>query len=325
MKQILKIGLLVSMALSSPYTLAQSYPVKPITLVAPFAPGGDADLSARSLAAAAGNYIDQPIIVINQPGANGSIGTQRVRDAVPDGYTLLLSRVGSQAILPALQPTPRYQWNDFTFIGLLELNPMVCIVGANSSIKTLDDLITKLRSNPGQLNYSTSGSATVLNFMPQMLFDLAKLGKNIAMEISYRGGGEAAVAVASGEVDFSCLNVGSTLSLIKSGKVRAIVSTLPQRFKDLPEVPTVREAGFSQLEVMVGWSALVGPPGMSPESVDKWTQVMKQISFDPNWIRSTEKIGGVYRYATPQETSRFIAEQVRTYQSLGKMLDIQVQ
>lgn len=304
---------------------AQSYPSRPITLVAPFAAGGDADLSARNLAAAASGHISQPIVVMNRAGASGSIGTQSVRDATPDGYTLLLSRVGSQAILPALQPTLKYKWNDFTFISLLELNPLVCIVKAESPIKTLADLVETLRKNPGKLNYSTSGSATVLNLTPQMIFDIAKLGKDIAVEIPYKGGGEAATAVASGQADFACLNVGPALGLIKGGRVRAIVSTLPERFKDLPDVPTAREAGFPQLEVMVGWSALVGPPNMSKEALDKWVDAMGKISKDPKWIQGTERIGGLPRYTTPQETLKFVEDQVAAYQRLGKVLNLQIQ
>jgi len=303
---------------------SQSYPIRPITLVAPFSPGGDADLSARNLAAVASNYINQPVIVINQAGANGSIGTRYVRNALPNGYTMLLSRVGSQVIMPALQPV-NYQWNEFTFISMLELNPMVCIVQSRSSIVDLKNLVEILRSNPGKLNYSTSGSATVLNLMPQMIFDVAGLGKDAAVEIKYNSGGQAAVAVTSGEVDFSCLNVGSAIGLIKSGKIRAIVSTSPNRLKDLPEVPTARESGFPQLEAMVGWSALVGPPNMSNEAVAIWADAMEKISKDPQWIQGTEKIGGIPYYTTPNKTIKFVEEQFATYHRLGKRLNLQIE
>ena len=177
---------------------AQQYPSKPIQLIAPFGPGGDADLAARNLAAVAHAHLPQPMVVMNRAGAGGTVGTLAVKEAAPDGYTLLLSRVGSHAIAPAIQPGLKYKWNDFTFISLLELNPMVCIVRADSPIKTLADLVESLKKNSGKLTYSTSGTGTVLNFATQTLFDAAKLGKNAAVEVPYKSGGEAATAVASG-------------------------------------------------------------------------------------------------------------------------------
>lgn len=323
MKKLLA-GLAVSLFAVTP-VFSQSYPTRPITLVAPFAPGGDADLSARNLSAVAPAHLSQPLVVLNKAGGGGIVGTQFVRDAAPDGYTLLLSRVGPHAISSALQPSLKYKWNEFTFISLLELNPMICIVKADSPIKTLNDLIDALRRSPGKMNYSTSGSATVLNFLPQLIFDVAKLGKNAAVEIPYKGGGDAAMAVATGQADFSCLNLGPALSLMQGGRVRAIVQTFAERFKDLPNVPTTREAGYPQLEVMVGWSALVGPPNMPKEVVDKWAATMAAIGKDPKWISGTEKIGGLPKPTTPAETAQFIQEQVAVYERLGKLLNIQIQ
>src|ERR1035441_7508731 len=107
---------------------AVAYPDRPITFIVPFAAGGDADLAGRNLAAAAQGLLKQPVVVINKAGASGSIGSQQVENESTDGYTLLVARVGSNAVLPALQKNLSYKWNDFTFIGLLELNPVVCVV-----------------------------------------------------------------------------------------------------------------------------------------------------------------------------------------------------
>ncbi len=303
---------------------AQQYPSKPIQLVAPFGPGGDADLAARNLAAAAHAHLPQPMVVMNRAGAGGTVGTLAVKEAAPDGYTLLLSRVGSHAIAPAIQPGLKYKWNDFTFISLLELNPMVCIVRADSPVKTLTDLVDSLKKNPGKLTYSTSGTGTVLNFATQTLFDAAKLGKNAAVEVPYKSGGEAATAVASSQADFSCLNLGPALPLMRGNRVRAIVQTVPERFKDLPDVPTAREAGYPQLEVMVGWSALVGPPNMPKDVVNRLSAAMAKIGADPKWTSGTEKIGGMPKPTTPEEAAKFVGEQVAVYERLGKLLNIEI-
>ncbi len=302
--------------------VAQTYPDRPVTIVAPFGAGGDADIAARNLAAVSQRVLGQSVIVTNRAGASGAIGSLAVRNAKPDGYTLLLARVGSQAVLPALQKSLDYQWNSFTFLGLLELNPVVCAVRADSTLKSMADLAEALRSRPGKLNYSTSGAGTILNFGPQLLFDVLGLGKDAAVQIAYKGGGDAALALLSGDADFSCGNLTSMIGNIKGGKLRALVTTTPERLKDLPDVPTAREAGFAQLETIVGWSALYGPPGMDREVVERWSKVLQAAARDPQWISATEKVGSSPRVLSPAETEKFVAEQYAVYDKLGRLLGL---
>lgn len=303
---------------------AQAYPQHPITLIVPFSAGGDADIAARNLAPLAQRLLGQPIVPMNRAGASGAIGSQAVRAAKPDGYTLLLARVGSQVVLPALQQGLGYKWNDFSFIGLLELNPLVCAVRTDSPYRTLADLVQALRNKPGQLNYSTSGAATILNFGPQLLFDVLKLGKGAAVQIAYKGGSEAALAVLSGEVDFSCGNLTSMIGNIKGAKLRALLTTTPERLKDIPDVPTAREAGYPQLEAIVGWSALYGPPGLPKEVVERWVEVLNAAAKDGNWIAATEKAGSTPRVLWPAETEKFASEQFGVYERLGRQLQIEL-
>ncbi|MDQ2734540.1 MAG: tripartite tricarboxylate transporter substrate binding protein, partial [Pseudomonadota bacterium] len=214
--------------------------------------------------------------------------------------------------------------NDFTLLGLLELNPVVCVSRADSPIRSMKDLVDALRARPGKLNYSTSGAATILNFGPQLLFDVLKLGKDAAVQIAYKGGSEAALAVLSGDVDFSCGNLTSVIGNIKAGKLRALITTTPERLKDLPDVATSREAGYPQLEAIVGWSALYGPPGMSSELVDRWVSTLAIAARDPQWIAATEKAGSIPRVLSPAETEKFAAEQFAVYERLGRQLQIEL-
>ena len=294
----------------------------PVTLVVPFSVGGDADLAARSLAVVAQRTLAQTIVVVNRAGANGAIGTAAVRAAKPDGTTMLLGRVGSQVVLPAIQPSVGYKWNELTFIGLLELNPVVCVTRSESPIKSMKDLVDALRARPGKLNYSTSGAATILNFAPQMLFDITRLGKDAAVQIIYKGGSEAILAVLTGDVDFSCGNLTSAIGNVKGGKLRALVTTTPDRLKDLPDVPTARESGYPQLEAIVGWSGLYGPPGMSRELVERWVGALAAAARDPQWIAATEKAGSIPRVLGPAESEKYAAEQFAVYERLGRQLQI---
>ncbi len=301
---------------------AQSYPNKPITIVAPFVAGGDADQSARNLATVAQNVLKQSVIVVNKGGASGAIGSQFVKDAAPDGYTLLLARVGSQAVLPAMKSDLSYKWNDFTFIGLLELNPVVCVVNAESPYKTFEDLTKAITAQPGKLNYSSSGPGTILNFASQLILQSLKLKPDAAMNVSYKGGSEAVVAVLAKEVDFSCGNLTSALTQINSSKLRALVVTTPERVKEIPTVPTAKEVGMPQLEAIVGWSALYGPPKMSPEIVNKWVEVLGIADKDANWQAGNVRYGGIPRILSPMDTEKFAVSQYVTYSKLSSQLGI---
>lgn len=313
-------GALILMVAST--ATSAPYPDKPILVVAPFTAGGDSDLAARNLTAVFPKYTGQNGVVLNKVGASGAIGSEYVKKAVADGYTLLLARVGSQATLPALKPDLAYKWNEFTFLGLLELNPYVCAVRADSPYKTFGDLVEGVRKNPGKLKYSTAGVGTIHEMGPQMLFDILKLGKDAGIQIPYKGGGDATVALMSGEVDINCTNLGTALSFIKSGQLRALMTTTPERYKEIPNVPTAKEVGYPQLERIIGWSALYGPPGMDRKLVAYWGGVLQKVAQDPQWITATERIGSVPRILPPEETARFVKEQFETYDRLGKAIGL---
>ncbi len=301
------------------------YPNKPILIIAPFSAGGDSDLAARNLAGVLPKYIGQNAIVLNKVGASGAIGSEYVRKATPDGYILLLARVGSQATLPALKPDLEYKWNDFTFLGLLELNPYVCAVRGDSPYKTFGDLVEGIRKNPGRLKYSTAGVGTIHEMGPQMLFDILKLGKEAAIQVPYKGGGDATVALMSGQVDINCTNLGTALGFIKAGQLRALMTTTPERYKEIPNVPTAREVGYPQLERIIGWSALYGPPGMDRKLVAHWGDLLQKVAKDPQWVGATERIGSVPRIMNPADTARFVREQFETYDRLGKAIGLTLQ
>jgi tripartite-type tricarboxylate transporter receptor subunit TctC len=303
---------------------AQGYPDRPISLIVPFSAGGDADLAARNLAAAAQEILGQNMVVMNRAGAGGAVGSNAARTAVADGYTLLMGRVGSQAVLPALQNPPPYQWNDFSLIGVLELSPVVCVVRSDSPYKSMKDLADALRAHPGKLNYSTTGPATILNFAPQLLFDVLKIGKDAAVSIVYKGGGEAALAVLTGDADFSCGNLTSLMGNLQAGKMRALITTTPTRTKDLPDVPTARQAGYPQLEVIVGWSALYGPPNLPREVTERLTAMLAKVAKDARWIAATEKAGSIPHVRSEKDSLRFAEEQFLVYQRLGRNLQIEM-
>ena len=301
---------------------AQAYPARPITLVAPYAAGGDSDLAGRNLANAATKFMGQPLIMTNVVGASGTIGSQRVRTAAADGYTLLIARGGSQAITPALDSKTPYKWNDFTMLSILELNPVACVVKPDAPYKTMKDLIDAIKANPGKLNYATAGRGTTQHMAVEVILRNVGLPSSAAEMIGYKGGGEVTTAVLSGQVQFMCNNMTSIGGQLKGGLLRALVTSTPERLKDYPDVPTAREASIPDLEQVTGWSGLYGPPGLPPDVVAKWVDTLKKLSTDADWLRGNATFGGIPAIRSPEDTEKFARSQYELYERLGTALNL---
>jgi tripartite-type tricarboxylate transporter receptor subunit TctC len=301
---------------------AQGYPSKPITFIIPFAAGGDSDLSGRNVAQHAPKYLNnQPIVPVNRTGASGAIGAMAVRNAAPDGYTLLVGRIATHAILPALDSKLAYKWNEFTMLSLIELNPYICFLRTDSPYKSTAELIAAIRAYPGKLNFSTAGIGTSQNMAAQYLMTLAGLTKDHAVGIHYKGGGEVTSAVLGGQVHFACNNAPTVIPQVKAGVLRGLFVT-PTRLAELPEVPSATEAGFPDMNKIVGWTALMGPPGLPKEVVEKWTEVFARLASDPAWQQGNARIGGIAAIRSPAETERFVREQFELYDNLVATLGI---
>ena len=302
---------------------AQQYPAKPITLVIPFGAGGDSDLSGRLLAQYASKYLGNASFVpLNRVGASGSIGTMSVRTAAPDGYTLLIARIATHAVYPALESKAPYKWNEFTMLSLLELNPYICAVKADSPVKSVQDLHAAIRKDPGKLNFSTAGPGTSQNMAAQYLMSLAGLKPDAAVGIHYKSGGEVTSALLGGQVHFACNNATTMVSQIRAGALRGLFVTTPARLPEAPELQTAREAGVPDMEKIVGWTALMGPPGMPKELIDRWTAVLASVAKDPEWLAGIAKIGGIPAIRSPAETERYVREQYELYDKLITALGI---
>jgi tripartite-type tricarboxylate transporter receptor subunit TctC len=299
------------------------YPSRSILLVVPYTAGSDADLAARNLAAHAPRYLNgHTLVVANQPGASGAIGTLAVRNATPDGYRLLLARIASQVILPATDRKTPYGASDFTFLSVLESNPYVCAVKADAPYASMKDLVAEIRKSPGKLNFATVGAGTIQNFGPQYLFSLAGLPKDAAVGIPYKGSGEVTVSLLGGHTQFACSNLGALLGHLQSGALRPLMTTTRQPLKELPNVPTARSLGWPELESLAAWSALAGPPKLPRELVERWTDVLGKLAQDPAWLAGVDKLGGIPAVRNPAETDKFVRDQYRLYEGLAERLGL---
>jgi tripartite-type tricarboxylate transporter receptor subunit TctC len=309
-------------SLAATTAVAEDYPNKAITLIAPYAAGGDSDASARNLSAVAQKYLGHPVIVQNVVGASGIIGSMKVKQSPPDGYTLLIARGGSHAINPAIDSSTPYKWNDWTFISLLDFNPVACVVKGDSPYKTMKDLLAELKAHPGKLNYATAGPGTTQHLAVEVLLKSAGLPSNSAEQIGYKGGGEATQAILTGTVQFLCNNIPTLGGQLKAGTMRGLLTTTAERLKEYPDIPTARELDLAPMEDVMGWSGLFGPPGLPPDVVNKWVEVLKKIAQDPDWLRGNASFGGIPAVRSPQDTEKFAHEQFELYTRLGTALGL---
>ncbi len=307
-----------------PYLLAdQNYPLRPIQLVAPYGPGGAADLSARILSHTAPRYLGGDILVLNRSGASGVIGSTAVSRAKPDGYTLLLARAGSQSSVPAINPNIPYRWNDFTFIALLEQNPFVITVHENSRFQDLADLKHAIKEGETIL-FASAGIGTLLHIGTLMLFNELDATSEQAIHIPFSGGGEALTALLGQHVDLVFQNYSAATAGISAGKIRPLAITSHQRLPSIPEVPTVGELGYHRLHSITGWSALYGPPGLDKAVVDHWQDTLQQLKMDPQWLSMTRKLNSVPDIRNQEETNQFVEAQFLQFKALVERLDIAI-
>lgn len=299
------------------------YPAKPVTLVSPYGPGGAADLAARTIAGTAPPYLGQAVLVVNRTGAAGVTGSTTVAKGKPDGYTLLLARVGSQAAVPAINRKIPYKWDEFTFLGLLELNPFVLVVNADSPIQSLDDV--KAASGGEKLSYASAGVGTLLHVAMVMVLDQFGLPQDAMKHVPYKGGGKAAAAVVGGHVDMMFQNLSGVIGNIQAGKLRALAVSTPERVAAIPDVPTVAEAGYPALETVVGWSGVWGPPGMDQAAADKWVEVLGKLKDDKAWNKLTKGLGSIPSVRGPEDTKAFVENQYEAFKTLTEKLGMTIQ
>ena len=324
-----KMKLIVGMAFAAASALpvmAQDYPSQPIQLTAPYGPGGASDLAARNLANIAPDYVGQPVLVTNRAGAGGATGSAYVKNSDPDGYNLLLARIGSHSISPALKSSMPYQWDDFTYLGLLEINPAACATATSKPYQTLEELRAAIEENPGAVTYSSAGVGTLHHLGGIMLLD--ELGFEdpsvAATHIPFQSGGAAAAAAATGQVDFVCSNISAIISQIEGGQLRPLVVTTPERVDTLPDVPTASELGIPGIEALVGWSGLVGPPDLSEDVIATWAAALQEIGQDERWSAQTESLGSVPMMLSPEETVEFVENQYSTFKGLVEKLNLKI-
>jgi tripartite-type tricarboxylate transporter receptor subunit TctC len=313
MKTIIGIGLagLLGLPLASvAHAQAGNYPEKSVTIIADAAPGATPDVDARFVAEGLSKIWGQQVIVINHPGANGSIAARIATEAVPDGYTLFMPALSTFAALPSIAPNlPLKLPRDFVPIGYTAENPMFFAVTPSLGVSTLPELIALAKKDPGKISIAVTGVGRLTHMTGLVFQDRADIK---LLPVPYNGGPAAALAdVAGGRVSMIIEGYSGIVGSVKAGQVKLIAVAARERLPQFPDLPTVAETipGFSA----TGWQVLVAPLGTPAAIVSKVSADLAKVVSDPDFKKRLSNIGSYSRAMTPEEVLAFVQKEQDTW------------
>ena len=290
----------------------QGYPTKPIRLIVPAAPGGGTDFSARLIGAKLTEAWGQTVVIDNRAGASGNIGAELAAKAVPDGHTLVMP-ITSFPVNPGLfARMPFNTEKDFAPIILVASAPLLLVVNPSVPAKSVGELITLAKARAGQLNYANSGSGTTAHLAGELFKRMA--GVQI-VSIAYKGGGPAVIDLIAGNVQIYFSTIPAALQQVKAGKLRALAVTSTTRVAEIPEMPTVAEAGLPGFQV-IGWFGLFAPAGTPNAVVQKLNSEIVKTLKAPETRERLAGHGLIPGGGTPQDLGRFLTEEIARWRKL---------
>ena len=308
-------GVLLGVVMIAGAHAQEPYPNRAVTIVTPFAAGGGSDITTRMLAESLRHILKQPVVVQNTPGAGGTVGSQQVARATPDGYTLLLHHVG-MATAPALYKDLQFDpVKSFEQVGLFTDQPMVIVSRKSFPASNLAELVAHLKKNEGKVNFAAAGLGSATHLCA-MLFEQVT-GTKVTM-VQYKGASPALVDLQGDRVDLLCDAPSFVGPHVASGTLKAFVVTGDKRLSSMPNIPTATEAGFPKFDVSV-WYGLYAPAGTPKPIVDTLSRALQAAIADPNVIAQMPKMETVLfgtRDATPAAHREKLASQIEQWRTM---------
>jgi len=310
---------LVATTLAGAAARAEDYPVRPIRVVVPFGPGGPADVAARLIGNVLQESLGQPFVIENRTGAGGLIGTQEAAKSLPDGYTLLMmsnTQTANESLVPLAQR--KYElMRDLVPIAPVNYSDLVIVVHPDVAAKTLQDFIALAKSQPGKLNYASSGQGTPYHMAGELFKTMA--GVDI-VHVPYRNSGEARSGVIGGQVQMMIDAVPAMAPNIAEKQVRALATTGTARSSVLPDVPTVTEAGVPGYEATI-WLGLMAPAGTPKPIIDKLNAAVSAFVKRPEILKLWQEQGALPMSMSPEEFDKFLRNDIAKWAEVVKKFD----
>lgn len=294
---------------------AASYPNKPVTIVVGYPAGGSTDLVGRLVANEIEKHLGQTVIVENLGGAGGAIGAQKVANAKPDGYTLLVGANNEIAIANMINKSIKYKINDFTPIGVVASQPMVLVASQKAGVKNTEAFYQAVKANPAKFSYGSSGVGTALHLAGEMMKDQAKIDMQ---HVPYRGVPALTNDVLGNNIEYGVFVLSSGLPLIKAGKVQAIATTEAKRYAATPDIPALAEhPAFKNVDIN-SWFAMMGPANMPAPVVAKIKEALNKTMAAPEFRKKMEDAGAQVM-DSQIDASQYINGEIAKYK---KIIDV---
>ncbi|MCS3504892.1 Bug family tripartite tricarboxylate transporter substrate binding protein [Achromobacter sp. AGC78] len=308
--------------LAGPTAQAADYPEKPVTMIVPFVPGGSSDITARSVTPVLSQTLGQTFVVENKPGANSAIGAQALARSTPDGYTMMVGSIGTFAINEALYKNLSYNPSkDFAYLTQAVRNPNVLVAATKFPASTVAELVAYAKKNPGSVSYASSGTGSS-DHLSAVLF--RQRTDSTGVDVPYKGGGAAIADLIGGQVNVSFQNLGAVQNHIKAGKLKALAITGDTRAADLPDVPTLAEAGIKDM-VVYSWQGFAVPKGTPPAVVDKLSKALQNALRDPKTKQTLQGLGFEVVANTPEQFAAFQQAEVKRWKDVIQKANIQLE
>lgn len=295
----------------------ETYPARPIRIIAPSTAGGPYDIIPRFVADYISRKYGWTIAVENRPGASGIVGVVAAKQALPDGYTLVIPSAATHGSEPAFNHALPYDpYNDLAPIILLAQGALVLLVGKQMAVGSVADLIALIRTKPGLLKFSSAGYLTQQHLAVALMLQRAGLRQDVCTHVPYRGLVEAVRGLLAHEVDFMIVSTGSVKGYIASGELRALAITSPDRSARLPDVPTFAEAAFPGYRI-IAWCALAAPAGTPQPILDRWNKAANEALQDDDVRAHVEKLDYAVRGGSAASYAAFFKQDIETYRQLA--------
>ena len=294
---------------------AQTFPSRPVKLVVGFTPGGGVDIAARTLAPKLSELIGQPVIVENKPGAGTNIANEFVAKSAPDGSTLLVNTAAVAINMSLYKNLPFDTLRDFTAVSIFSESPNVLVVNAKLPVDNLKEFIAYARANPGKLNYSSAGAGTTQHLSAE-LFKL-KTGLSI-VHVPYKGTAPSLTSLIAGETDLTFANIPAINQHVKSGRLRPLASTGAKRAEQMPDVPTMKEAGVDGVEVTV-WYGVLAPAATPRPMVAALSAAIAKAAHDPEMKKRLAEQGAEPVGNSAEEFGRILRDELARWAEVVKV------